>query len=135
MKKVGIIFLFFFTFFGCNQSRGKQSATAHVADPNVVYVFNFHGKQRCLTCNTMGNVAKSTVENSFADNEKVRFIEINASEKANEELVKKYEVFGSSLVIAKGNDFSNITQQAFATAVRNPQSLESLIKEEVNKRL
>jgi len=39
------------------------------------------------------------------------------------------------LIIAKGDDFVDITEQAFATAVSNPESLTNLIKNEVNKRL
>jgi hypothetical protein len=113
----------------------QQPAAAAAAEANVVNVYNFHGKQRCMTCVAIGNVARKTVETAYADNVKVRFIDIDASEKANEKLVKKYEIFGSSLIIAKGENHVNLTNQAFANAVRNPQTLGNLIISEINKRL
>jgi len=116
----------------CGQNTQK---TAGNADNKIVTVYYFHGKQRCKTCIAVQDVAKQTVEKAFADNEKVRFMEINTSEKDNEALVEKYEVTWNALIIAKGEDFIEITDKAFATAVGNPQALENLITEEVNKRL
>lgn len=81
------------------------------------------------------HVAKATVEKAYAGNNKVVFTEINTSEDAAKDLVEKYEVTWNALIIAKGSNSVEITKQAFATAVENPQSLENLIKEEVNKRL
>ena len=127
----------------CNQNPKKAGSnetskveTVFTADPSVVYVYYFHGKQRCKTCVAVGDVAKETVEKEYASNEKVVFIEINtASDEEFETLCEKYEVSWNALIIAKGEDFVEITDQAFATAVGNPQALENLIKEEVNKRL
>jgi hypothetical protein len=135
MKNVALSLLLVFAVTACNQSRSNKVATANVADPNVVNVYYFHGKQRCMTCIAVGDVAKATVEKAYTENKKVRFVEINTSEKGNEALVEKYEVTWNALIIAKGDNSTEITQQAFATAVGNPQSLENLIKEEVNKRL
>jgi ABC-type Fe3+-hydroxamate transport system substrate-binding protein len=138
MKKVTLILTIALAFAGCNQTAKKadSSTVAEItADPSVVNVFYFHGKQRCKTCVAVQDVTKETIEKSFADNEKVVFHEINTSEKANDALCEKYEISWNALIIAKGEDFIEITDQAFATAVGNPQMLEDLIKTEVNKRL
>jgi len=132
--KNAVLFLMLIAGFTACQSRGGATQTA-TADPDVVYVYNFHGKQRCLTCVTVGEVAKKTIETEYAGNAKVRFVELDSSEKANEALAKKYEVAWNALIIAKGDNSIEITKQAFATAVNNPQTLENLIKEEVEKRL
>ncbi|MCK9303298.1 MAG: nitrophenyl compound nitroreductase subunit ArsF family protein [Bacteroidales bacterium] len=120
---------------GGNAKKTNAENAAQAVDTSTVNVYYFHGKQRCKTCVAVGNVAKETVEKAYADNDKVRFTEINTSEKANEALVEKYEVTWNALIIAKGENHVEITDQAFATAVSNPQSLENLIKEEVNKRI
>jgi len=133
MKKVAIVLMFIVAFAGCNQNSRKTETTT--TDSTVVTVYNFHGKQRCKTCVAVGDVARETVEKAFADNDKVRFVEINTSEKGNDALIEKYEVTWNALIIAKGEDFIEITDQAFSTAVGNPQSLENLIKKEVTKRL
>jgi hypothetical protein len=133
MKKVTLILMIIATLAGCGQSN-KKTATIEI-DPEVVHVFYFHGKQRCRTCVAVQDVARETIEKAFADNDKVRFIEINTSEKGNDTLIEKYEVTWNALIISKDDDFIEITDQAFATAVNNPQTLENLIKDEVNKRL
>ena len=134
MKNVVLFLMMIAAVTGC-QSRGGGATQAVTIDPDVVNVFYFHGKQRCMTCNAVEAVAKKTVETAFAGNKKVRFVDLDNSEKVNEALVKKYEVAWNALIIAKGDNAIEITQQAFATAVNNPQALENLIKDEVNKRL
>jgi hypothetical protein len=39
------------------------------------------------------------------------------------------------LIIAKGDNFANITGPGFSNALNNPSVLENLIKAEINKRL
>lgn len=34
----------------------KVETTAQVSNPSTVYVYYFHGKQRCKTCIAVGNV-------------------------------------------------------------------------------
>ena len=125
---------------GCGQKSRKAGNTAaqttvEAISPTDVIVYYFHGKARCKTCVAVGDVAREAVKTAFAGNNKVRFVEIDTSEKGNETLIEKYEVTWNALIIVKGNDNIEITKQAFSTAVGNPQSLENLIKEEVNKRL
>lgn len=134
MKNIVLALMLIAAVTGC-QSRGGGTTQTAAADPDVVSVYYFHGKARCMTCVAVGDVAKKTVETAFAGNKKVRFVDLDNSEKANETLVKKYEVAWNALIIAKGDNSVEITQQAFATAVNNPQALENLIKDEVNKRL
>jgi len=136
MKKLTLAVMFFAILAGCNQSpqNTAQTTISEISQTDVM-IYYFRGKARCRTCVAVGDVAKATVENAFANNHKVRFVEINTTEKGYDALIKKYEVTWNALIIAKGGDFIEITDQAFATAVRNPQSLEKLIKDEVNKRL
>jgi hypothetical protein len=137
MRNITLILLLAFTVTACGQNPKKAgNTTAQTAnDTTIVNVYYFHGKQRCKTCIAVGDVAKQTVKKAFADNDKVIFTEINTSEKGSEALVEKYEVTWNALIIAKGDNSVEITDQAFATAVGNQQSLENLIKREVNKRL
>ena len=141
MNKAILLFMLIAVFAGCTQNPKKATSKQTIAsaifsaDANVVYVYNFRGKARCKACNAVNDVARQTVENNFADNPNVRFIEINTNEKGYEALIEKYEVIWNALIIAKGENAIEITRKAFLTAVNNPQLLENLIKEEVNKRL
>ncbi|MDL2230893.1 nitrophenyl compound nitroreductase subunit ArsF family protein [Bacteroidales bacterium OttesenSCG-928-L19] len=120
---------------GNGKTANEGSKNASVEDANLVNVYYFHGKQRCKTCIAVGNVTKETVETAYANNSNVKFAEILTTEKEYENLFEKYEVSWNALIIAKGDDFVDITEQAFATAVNNPESLTNLIKDEVNKRI
>jgi hypothetical protein len=136
MKRITSILILVAILAGCGRNSKKaENAVQVAADTTVVNVYYFHGKQRCKTCIAVGDIAKQTVETAFADNNKVRFVEVNTSEKGNDALIEKYEVTWNALIIAKGENYVEITDQAFATAVSNPQALENLIKQEINNRL
>lgn len=118
-----------------NKEQTGETKIESTADASVVNVYYFHGKQRCKTCIAVEEVTKQTVQELFAGNPNVQFVEVNISDKQHEALVEKYEVTWNALIIAKGNNSVELTQQAFANAVNNPEVLSRLITEEVNKRL
>lgn len=109
--------------------------TLATADASTVNVYYFHGKQRCKTCLAIEDVTKKAIADNYKDNPQVRFIEINIDEDKNKDIVEKYEIAFSSLLIVKGEDYTDLTEQAFANAVNSPDALTNLIKEEVNKRV
>ncbi len=143
MKKLIFITLSSILLLSCGgKTENKPSATdtpnqeqVSMADASVVNVYYFHGKQRCKTCIAIENVTKNTIVDSYKDNPKVKFVEINIDEDKNKDIVEKYEIAFSSLLIAKGEDYTDLTEQAFANAVNLPDALTNLIKEEVNKRI
>lgn len=120
---------------GENTKSKQNSANEKQENNNTVSVYYFHGKQRCKTCIAVENIVRETIETHFANNEKVEFLEIDTSEKNHEELVEKYEVVSTALIIEGGNNNINLTQQAFAVAIENPKKLVELIEQEVEKRL
>lgn len=125
---------------GGNGQAGKQTATASDStkanvDASMVNVYYFHGKQRCKTCLAVGELAKQTVESAYAGNGKVRFTEIDTSEKQFEDLVQKYEVSWNALIVVKGDASIDLTETAFANALEHPEVLSNLLKDEISKRL
>lgn len=142
MKQLIILSLAVLALTACGNRSNKKAAentgtetTVQVADASTVYVYYFHGKQRCKTCIAVGNVSEKTVKDMYTDNPNVKFIEVQTDDEANAALVEKYEVTWNALIIAKGGDNIEITKQAFASAVNNPENLTDLIKTEVDKRL
>ncbi len=124
----------FFLLASCGQSgsSGSKTVAELPGSEAKVQVYYFHGKQRCVTCTTVQTVAEEAMAEHFSDNKDVAFIEVDFSEKANEALAEKYEIVFSSLVIACGDDYKDITDEAFALAIRNPDGLKSLIARETN---
>lgn len=142
MKQLLILSLAVLSLTACGNRNSKKTAenaatetTVQAADPSTVYVYYFHGKQRCKTCIAVGNVSEKAIKDLYASNSNVKFIEVQTDDEANAPLVEKYEVTWNALIIAKGDDYNEITKQAFASAVNNPENLTDLIKTEVDKRL
>lgn len=122
-------------FFSCGQKTEKKGdSTVEVAQTETakVMVYYFHSKQRCKTCLAIQNLAAETIAANFSENEDVKFLELDFSEKANEAIAEKYEVAGSSLIIVSGSEHTNLTELAFANALRNPEVLKNALVDEVN---
>ncbi|NDV77741.1 nitrophenyl compound nitroreductase subunit ArsF family protein [Dysgonomonas sp. 511] len=142
MKKSILIGLFAVMLIACGgntQKNNEQVAGTEekeqVVDASIVNVYYFHGKQRCKTCIAVGDVTEKTIKELYANNSHVKFIEVKTDEEQNASLVEKYEVTWNALIIAKGDDHIEITKEAFANALDNPEKLTDLIKTEVDKRL
>ncbi len=141
MKNVLLIMLSLLLLTACeNAESGKAQNTAKeteatLEDANTVYVYYFHGKQRCMTCNTVERVAKEAIETNYASKSNVKFLALPTYEKANEMLVEKYEISWNGLIIAKADNAVDITEEAFANAVNSPEVVIDLIKKEVDSKL
>lgn len=132
------LFIFALTLISCGGSQEKQRAKSEnteIAQTAKVVVYYFHGKQRCKTCLAIQKVTEETINESFPKNADVKFIELDYSDKANEAISQKYEVANSSLFVVAGESFINLTDVAFANAVRNPDDLKEVIVVEVEKYL
>lgn len=71
-----------------------------------VEIYHFHPTNGCYTCTTMGQFAEDTVKQFFPnelETKKIVFDHINFQDPKNAELVKQYEVAGSSLMIGVYN--------------------------------
>lgn len=118
----------------CGQTGSNQSTSlAELPGSDAkVQVYYFHGKQRCVTCVSVQQVAEEAMAEHFAGNKDVAFVEIDFSEKENEALAEKYEIVFSSLVIADATDYKDITDEAFAMVMGNPEGLKAMIVNETN---
>lgn len=132
MKKLLIPGLLYLLLVACNQSPNGSNGNTEIAavDEAKVNVYYFYGRQRCITCNTLQEVAKDAIMSNFKGNRDVAFLEIDFSKRENGALADKYEIVFSSLVIASGDSHKDITDEAFAMVMSNPEGLKSLIVNE-----
>ncbi len=147
MKQVIFILLVAVALTACGNGNGKKTDATEVspetsgttteaasvasADPSMVYVYYFHGKQRCKTCIAVQNFTEEAVKQMYGDNKNVQFLEVLTNEAGSKELVEKYGVTWNALIVAKGDDYIDMTQNAFA----NPEGVSELLKNEVDRRL
>jgi hypothetical protein len=81
---------------------GKENSATVATRPDGVTVINFHGNKRCRTCIGIGNLARKTLDEEFAAEEKagkVRWEHINYDEPSNVHFVKDYELVSSTVLI------------------------------------
>ncbi len=132
MKKV-IFFSFalmmILSSFICNaQSQKKEATTA-----NQIEAYYFHNSSRCVTCKTVESEAKADLENLYGS--QVTFKALNLEDAATKPIAKKLDVSGQTLLLVKGDQKINITNEGFMYARTNPAKFKSIIKEKVDKLL
>jgi hypothetical protein len=136
MKKLFILMLtvVLSTFWVSNLNAQAQSANS-----KVVTVYYFHSTNRCATCNAVENVTKTVLNEQYKEQVSkglIQFKSINIDEKVNENLVKKYKIVFSTLLIINANGSTNdFTDTAFQYAKTNPEKYKELLKVEINKAL
>ena len=114
--------------FLCNAQTAKKATTVSTA--NKVEAYYFHNTARCVTCKTVEAEAKTDLENLYGS--QVTFKALNLEDDANKAIAKKLEVSGQTLLLVKGDQKINLTNEGFLYAVTNPTKLKSIIKEKVD---
>ncbi|MGN0207069.1 MAG: nitrophenyl compound nitroreductase subunit ArsF family protein [Muribaculaceae bacterium] len=142
MEKLAIILVAAFCLVSCgmDSSNSKQNAESADATETVqqsaadkVSVLYFHGKQRCITCRAIEKCAREVVAGMNPEQVELRVIDI--SDDANSEIVEKYEVAWSSLILERGEQSTDLTDMAFRYAKNNPDEFITLLKGEIEKML
>lgn len=123
MKK----FLLFVTFVSFFASLGAEN----VAITEKIEVYYFHYSRRCITCKAVEAEAEKAVKSLYSSqlkSGKIIFKSINLDDKTSLKLAKRCKVEGQSLLIIKGNERIDLTEQAFMNARNNPERLKLEIK-------
>jgi hypothetical protein len=119
--------------FACNaQSNKKASITS---SSNKIEAFYFHFNARCMTCRTVEAQAKADIEGLYPDlvkSGKVSFKAVNLDEAKGKAIGDNLGVNGQTLLLVKGGQKINITNEGFMYAVSQPEKLKAVIKEKVD---
>jgi hypothetical protein len=129
MKKIQVFsfsIMLLMTSMFCNAQKQKKEANV----PNQIEAYYFHNKTRCTTCKTVEAEAKADLESLYGD--QVNFKALNLEDDAAKPIAKKLKVSGQTLLIVKGDQKINLTNEGFLYAVSNPSKFKSIIKEKVD---
>ena len=136
-----LIFVIAILVAGCNSFSQQNNSNQSTSDKAKILVYFFHGTHRCQGCI---NAEKGTVDALNAlykpqlDNGTIKFESINVEESQNKALAEKYEAAWNKLLFVK-NDNSNqmveLTEQAFANGISNPDEMNKLVKATVDNLL
>ena len=107
-----------------------------------VEIFYFHPTKRCAICNAVENNTQKLLAELFKnqiDKGNIRFTSFNFEEERNQEIVNKYQISFSSLLLIKRDSINEIkidlTDKAFQYAQIKPAKYTEILKTEIEKLL
>ena len=130
---------FTFLLVACGQKTTSNIPTERETLQDGVEVLYFHGKQRCVTCNTIEQLTREVLEENYADEldtKTIIFNIIDISQPENEKIADEYEVTWSSLFVSKWVNgvkiTTNMTDFGFSYAKNQPEEFKKGLKEKLD---
>ena len=123
---------------GNQQNTASKNTLLNPSKDQTIYVYYFHTNIRCETCVAVDEHTGNYLKTLFPEeikNKQIIFQSINIEEKGHEELVKKYEVWGQTLLFIKGDTVVDRTNDAFLNVSTNPDKWKAMVKEQVEELL
>lgn len=117
----------------CDAQPDQKSAT--VSKTGDVEVYYFHMTVRCTTCKTVEAEARKNVEMLYADqvkSGKISFTALNLEEATGKAMGEKLGVNSQTLLIVKGDQKINITNEGFLYAVSQPAKFTEVMKSRID---
>jgi len=118
----------------CNAQTNQKPVPA--ASKNVdVEVYYFHMTTRCVTCRTVEAEARKNIEMLYTDqfkSGKISFTALNLEEATGKSMGEKLGVNSQTLLIVKGDQKINITNEGFLYAVSQPQKFTEIMKSKID---
>jgi hypothetical protein len=136
MRKFFLISFVLITLIGisCNAQTNQKPASA-VSKNGDVEVYYFHMTLRCTTCKTVEAEARKNVEMLYADQArsgKISFTALNLEEATGKAMGEKLGVNSQTLLIVKGDQKINITNEGFLYAVSQPRKFTEVMKSKID---
>lgn len=121
--------------FACTAQPSKKEVKESASNPDRIEAYYFHFTARCTTCRTIEAKAKENLETLYPDQMKqglITFQSINLEEASNKPLAEKLGVSGQTLLLVKGDQKINLTNEGFMYAVVKPEKFKEIINEKVD---
>ncbi|NSW94935.1 MAG: hypothetical protein HPY62_09560 [Bacteroidales bacterium] len=128
------VLLLFFQFISCStQSSGKETSVVS-GNSDRIDAYYFHFTLRCEACLNIEARAKESLESLYPDylsSGLITFQALNLDEAPNRELAKKFGVSGQALILVKGDQKIDLTNEGFLYATVKPEKFREIINEKV----
>lgn len=125
----------FIPFLACNAQSSKNEVKASNSNSDKIEAYYFHFTARCVTCRTIEAKAKENLEVLYPNQVKqglITFQSLNLEEASSKPLAEKLGVSGQTLLLVKGNQKINLTNEGFKYAVAKPEKFKEIINEKVD---
>jgi hypothetical protein len=135
--KLTFMFLMAVTLSACN-AQSSQDQKSEVTENGALQVYYFHFTVRCATCNAVENETKMALEMFYADRVKegnIAFSSLNLDEEDGKKMAEKFKVSGQTLLLVKGDQMVNLTNEGFMNARANSGKFHEILKSNIDKML
>jgi len=122
-------------FISCNAQPEKKEVKVSDDSSDKIEAYYFHFTARCMTCRTIEARAKENLEVLYPDHFKqglITFQSVNLDEESSKPIAEKLGVSGQTLLLVKGDEKINITNEGFMYAVVKPEKFKEIINEKVD---
>lgn len=112
----------------------EETISASLSESKIEIIY-FHLTRRCVTCQTVENVAGEAVQELYpSEIEKglIVFRSLNIEEKSSEADAKRVKATGQCLLVVSGDKRVDLTSEGFMHARNNPEKLKEEIKNAVD---
>lgn len=134
MRKITVLLSVFLFAFGAIQAQAAKKQ-AKTASNSSIEAYYFHFTGRCVTCKTVESEAKKNLETLYPElvkQGKLSFKSINLDEESSKSIAEKLQISGQTLLLVRGGQKVNITNEGFMYARSNPEKFKSIIKTKVD---
>jgi thiol-disulfide isomerase/thioredoxin len=130
-----ITLLLIVSFFACTSQTVTKEVKALADNSDKIEAYYFHFTARCATCKTIEASAKENLEKLYPNQVKlglITFQSVNLDEESSKPLAEKLGVSGQTLLLVKGDQKINLTNEGFLYAVAKPEKFKEIINEKVD---
>jgi hypothetical protein len=138
MKTITNLILLVLTFISlsCNSQTARQPAASGTASDNSdkIEAYYFHFTARCVTCKTIEADTKKNLETLYPEQIRtglITFQSLNLDDEPSRAIAKQLGVSGQTLLLVKGDQKINLTNEGFMYAVPKPDKFKEIINEKV----
>jgi hypothetical protein len=134
MRKLFLISFVLITLFciSCNAQSSKKEVSG---SSDKIEVYYFHYTARCVTCRTIEANARENLETLYPNQIKqglITFQSINLEDASGKSLSEKLGVSGQTLLLVKGDQKINLTNEGFMYAMVKPEKFKEIINQKVD---
>ena len=118
----------------CSAQTSDKEVKAAGNSSDKVDAYYFHFTARCVTCKTIEAKTKENLEVLYPQQVKngiITFQSVNLDEAVNKPLAEKLGIAGQTLLLVKGDEKINITNEGFMYAMVKPEKFKEVINEKV----
>ena len=125
----------FIPFLSCNDQSSRKEVKTSDSNSDKIEAYYFHFTARCVTCRTIEAKAKENLEVLYPDHVKqglITFQSVNLEEASSKPLAERLGVSGQTLLLVKGDQKINLTNDGFMYAVAKPEKFKEIINEKID---